>query len=46
MNKRHYIVLTPFIIAYLVLGVDGLECMALLVGPCLLPIFLWAEDLL
>lgn len=45
MNKKYFIVLSPFILSYLFFGIDGLECMALLVGPCLIPIFWWAEDL-
>jgi hypothetical protein len=45
MNKKHLTIITPFILAYLLLGVDGLECLALIIGPCLMPIMFWAEDL-
>lgn len=46
MNKRYLVVAAPFVLSYLFFGVDGLECMALLTAPCLIPIFWWVEDLI
>lgn len=46
MNKRYLIVATPYVLSCLFFGMDGLECMALLTAPLLVPIFWWMEDLI